>query len=434
MASLRISISKSTASTTSRLPTAHQPCKRLLHSTPAAHIRLRPSTRQRPSKPTPHLDDEGNPHPEDVYPDRMNMPVINIYEQPEDQSTAPQLIDRITSWDELRQKRQQAQTEEQMSQQTMRAMERKWLGKSSELSEEAMIPIRTRIATAEGDARHRAAMAALKVRVEGVPDEKDVRVERLNMRLRLAYVGANAVVQRELWKAYLLAREVPGVLRAIPEPAWDIIYYSQASLPEKYPGKERIMGLLEADLKSVGHVGPPTPGLLDSRGEEEDDDGDDDVELDRGEDEDEYNEEDLDGLSKEEMVKKLQTALEKSASGSVEGNDELTKLLNGNEDEDAEDEDWDEDEDIDSKLADAHRPTEIMTQEQMEQRIKDHNLEDVSIESMFDSLTDDQLKAFLEDPRLKEHLGEEAFEELTAAMQGKNIDTDPDYIDIRKNN
>ncbi|KAL1625492.1 hypothetical protein SLS56_007314 [Neofusicoccum ribis] len=90
-----------------------------------------------------------------------------------------------------------------------------------------------------------------------------VYLERLNNCLRHAYLAtdpsARPVIRQELWKTYKRAKlHSPGLLEQIPDPAWDMLFYSQAVRWKSNSRREEHMRELLADMKSVGMDGPPT--------------------------------------------------------------------------------------------------------------------------------------------------------------------------------
>ncbi|GME55082.1 hypothetical protein GTA08_BOTSDO08390 [Neofusicoccum parvum] len=90
-----------------------------------------------------------------------------------------------------------------------------------------------------------------------------VYLERLNNCLRHAYLAtdpsARPVIRQELWKTYKRAKmHLPGLLEQIPDPAWDMLFYSQAVRWKSNSRREEHMRELLADMKSVGMDGPPT--------------------------------------------------------------------------------------------------------------------------------------------------------------------------------
>lgn len=108
--------------------------------------------------------------------------------------------------------------------------------------------------------RVRAEMEALRV---AVPEVGGAAVERLNNCLRHAFLATDPknrpVIRQELWKAYKRAKlHSPDLLPRIPNPAWDILFYSQAVRWKSNPRREKHVSELLADMKSVGMDGPPT--------------------------------------------------------------------------------------------------------------------------------------------------------------------------------
>ncbi|KAL1645817.1 hypothetical protein SLS58_003701 [Diplodia intermedia] len=127
------------------------------------------------------------------------------------------------------------------------------------------------LADAEPDAV-RAQLEALRVPGEEVPGRRGEAVARLNNCLRHAFLATQPkhrpVVRLELWKAYKRAKlHCPGVLGAIPDPAWDMLFYTQAVRWKSNEKREEHVAELLEDMKSVGMDGPPT-SPPDRKGEE----------------------------------------------------------------------------------------------------------------------------------------------------------------------
>ncbi|KAL1619606.1 hypothetical protein SLS54_006543 [Diplodia seriata] len=110
----------------------------------------------------------------------------------------------------------------------------------------------------------RADLEALRVPGEEVAGKEGRAVATLNNCLRHAFLATQPkkrpVLRQELWKAYKRAKlYCPGVLRAIPDPAWDMLFYSQAVRWKSNERREEHLAELLEDMKSVGMDGPPTP-------------------------------------------------------------------------------------------------------------------------------------------------------------------------------
>ncbi|KAK7537989.1 hypothetical protein IWX49DRAFT_349469 [Phyllosticta citricarpa] len=87
-------------------------------------------------------------------------------------------------------------------------------------------------------------------------------LQHLNNILRHAYLATDEkqrpTIRAVLWKAYKAAKlHVPDFLPAIPPPAWDMLFYSQAV--QWNSRREMCMAELLADMRSLGMSGPPTP-------------------------------------------------------------------------------------------------------------------------------------------------------------------------------
>ena len=126
----------------------------------------------------------------------------------------------------------------------------------STLSPAEMTTLQEQLKIAESDPEH--LMALRRLRVNMVPPyNAHPFLGPLNEALKLAYVGANDDVRRILWRAYRKARTIPGLLKAIPDDAWDLLWYSQAVDWKSNQNRRNHLGILLGDLDSVGKQGPP---------------------------------------------------------------------------------------------------------------------------------------------------------------------------------
>lgn len=126
----------------------------------------------------------------------------------------------------------------------------------STLSPSEMTTLQQQIKIAENDPEH--LMALRRLRINMVPPyNAHPFLGPLNQALKFAYVGANDDIRRILWRAYRKARTIPGLLKAIPDDSWDLIWYSQAVDWKSNQNRRNHLSLLLGDLSSVGKIGPP---------------------------------------------------------------------------------------------------------------------------------------------------------------------------------
>lgn len=113
------------------------------------------------------------------------------------------------------------------------------------------------MAMARADPEHRAALQALKVKLQP-PYNISPALKSFNQAMSFAYVGANDDVRRVLWRCYQKARTLPTFLQNLSDDAWDILYYSQAVTWSGNQNRSDHLRALLADLAVVGKDGPPT--------------------------------------------------------------------------------------------------------------------------------------------------------------------------------
>ena len=125
------------------------------------------------------------------------------------------------------------------------------------LPESSKTSLRAQLLAVQNSPEHKQALQRLKINLLP-PYNTHPFVLHLNHALQLAYIGANDDVRRILWRAYLKAKTVPGLLKAVPDDAWDLLWYSQAVRWKGNQNRGRHLGVLLADLERVGRRGPPT--------------------------------------------------------------------------------------------------------------------------------------------------------------------------------
>ncbi|KAF2196780.1 hypothetical protein GQ43DRAFT_240088 [Delitschia confertaspora ATCC 74209] len=123
-----------------------------------------------------------------------------------------------------------------------------------------MTTLEDQLKIAENDPEHLIALRRLRVNL--LPPYNDHPFLRpFNEALRFAYVGANDDVRRVLWRSYLKAKTIPGLIENIPDDAWDILWYSQAVDWASNQNRFNHLKILQKDLASIGRDGPPTQSV-----------------------------------------------------------------------------------------------------------------------------------------------------------------------------
>ncbi|KAJ4400031.1 hypothetical protein N0V91_009006 [Didymella pomorum] len=126
-----------------------------------------------------------------------------------------------------------------------------------EMDDSRTATLAQRMDIAHADPEHRAALKALKVKLQP-PYNISPALKSFNQAMSFAYVGANDDVRRVLWRCYQKARTLPTFLQNLSDDAWDILYYSQAVTWAGNQNRTDHLRALLADLAVVGKDGPPT--------------------------------------------------------------------------------------------------------------------------------------------------------------------------------
>ncbi|KAF1924398.1 uncharacterized protein M421DRAFT_424851 [Didymella exigua CBS 183.55] len=126
-----------------------------------------------------------------------------------------------------------------------------------EMEDSRTATLAQRMAIARADPEHRAALKALKVKLQPMYNISPA-LKGFNQAISFAYVGANDDVRRVLWRCYQKARRLPTFLQNLSDDAWDILYYSQAVTWAGNQNRTDHLKALLADLATVGKNGPPT--------------------------------------------------------------------------------------------------------------------------------------------------------------------------------